>query len=194
VRPRADPIERWTRGTIRAAALIAVFLGGAAHAQDRSLEYPIKATFLARFAAYVDWPEDAFPSSRSPIGLCVVGEDPFGSLLDDAVRGQSANDRPMVVRRLQSLERDSPCHVVYFSASAEQDLREALDVIGDAPMLTVTDADVAPEAEAHGMIHFVVDDYRVRFHADEAAASQSRLALSSQLLGVALSVRRRAPP
>ena len=39
------------------------------------------------------------------------------------------------------------------------------------------------------MIHFVIDDDRVRFHIDLQAASRSRLSISSRLLNLALSVR-----
>ena len=42
-----------------------------------SLEYSVKANYLVRFAAFVDWPAQAFADSRSPVVLCVAGRDPF---------------------------------------------------------------------------------------------------------------------
>jgi hypothetical protein len=59
-------------------------------------------------------------------------------------------------------------------------------------VLTVTDA--STDGRVRGMIHFVVVDNRVRFHIDQVRASESGLAISSRLLALALSVRRKAAP
>jgi hypothetical protein len=58
------------------------------------------------------------------------------------------------------------------------------------PVLTVTDS--SGGGGARGMIHFVVVDSHVRFHIDDARAAQSHIPIDPRLLGVALSVRRRA--
>ena len=57
---------------------------------------------------------------------------------------------------------------------------------GQRSILLVTDGAVSSD---RGMIHFVLDDDRVRFHIDLQAASRSRLSISSRLLNLALSVR-----
>jgi hypothetical protein len=56
-------------------------------------------------------------------------------------------------------------------------------------VLTVTDAARTPNAR--GIIHFVVQNDRVRFHIDERAAARNGLSISSKLLSLALSVRHR---
>src|SRR5438128_12279187 len=67
-------------------------------------EYQVKAVFLFNFAQFVEWPRNAFPETRAPLVIGVLGEDPFGSYLDETVRGEKVNDRPLVVQRYHRVE------------------------------------------------------------------------------------------
>ena len=53
-----------------------------------------------------------------------------------------------------------------------------------SPILTVAD-----NAASGAIIRFVVQDNRVRFNVDAAAAAANRVTISSKLLGLALTVR-----
>ena len=153
----------------------------AAAPQRQSLEYSVKANYLVRFAAFVEWPGRSFATSRSPVVICVVGRDPFRGALDRAARAQTAYGRPLAVRRPDTAEATAGCHILYVGQGGG---RLAPD--GVRPILLVTDAAVS---SGRGMIHFVIDDERVRFHIDLQAASRSGLSISSRLLNLALSVR-----
>src|ERR1700681_3665474 len=61
-------------------------LSSQARAQT-SNEYQVKAAFLYNFAKFVDWPAEAFGSSGAPFVIGVVGDDPFGGALDQAING-----------------------------------------------------------------------------------------------------------
>jgi hypothetical protein len=178
------------RAIAAAVALSTVVLcaAGPGRAQEASLEYPIKATFLVRFASYVTWPDNAFIATRSPLRICVIGEDPFGALLDDLTREEQIGGRSIVVLRLPVLERGSGCHVAYVGRIADRRVGDMMAAVRGEPVLFVTDS--ANTAE-RGAIHFAVAGDRVRFHVDERAAAQNELALSSRLLDVAMSVQRR---
>jgi hypothetical protein len=166
------------------AAAAIVLAAGAAAAEP--LEYAVKAAFLSKFGFYVDWPNGAFAGPGSPLNLCVVGDDPFGSMLDDAAAGQREG-RPIVVRRLKAAARDSDCHIAYVGGDARA--AASVDGLRGSAALVVTDA--RNPAPATGVIHFVVRDNRVRFTIDDEAAAQNGLAISSKLLGLALSVKPR---
>ena len=73
--------KAWT--ALAAAFALALSPSGAAYAQFQ--EFQVKAAYLYKFAPFVDWPANAFPSPASPLVLCVAGEDPFGPMLDRAV-------------------------------------------------------------------------------------------------------------
>jgi hypothetical protein len=161
-----------------------------AWAQGASLEYAVKATFLYKFAAFVEWPPAAFASPTTPIDLCVALYDPFGGLLEQAAAGQRVGERPIVVRRLAASEPMSDCHILYLGAGAGMEaVAEALATVRGTPVLTVTDA--ARDPRATGIINFVIENNRVRFEIDDRAAAENGLAISSKLLSLAVFVRPR---
>jgi hypothetical protein len=157
-------------------------------AQD-SLESAVKATYLYKFAPFIDWPAGVPADATAPFSICVIGADPFGPLLDRAVAGQSVTGRPIVIRRLTAVARDSPCQIAYLGGSRAQDVQEALRVLHGVPVLTVTDRSVSP-----GDIDFTIVAGRVRFAVDDEAAAESGLRISSKLLSLAVSVRPRKTP
>lgn len=151
-------------------------------APQASLEYSVKANYLVRFAAFVEWPRRAFADGRSPVVICVVGRDPFHGALDRAVRAQTAHGRSLAVRRPRTAaEAAAGCHILYVGKGGG-----GLVPDGPGAILLVTDAAVSAEP---GMVHFVIRGERVRFHIDLQAASRSGLSISSRLLNLALSVR-----
>ena len=152
-----------------------------------SLEYAVKANYLYKFAPFVEWPPRLFAAPTTPLSICVVGEDPFGGALDDAVRGQTFNGRPIIVRRLAAVEPGSPCNVLFVNRPTGQSPAEALKAVAGEPVLTVTDGGRGGDV---GIIQFVMEDGHVRFDIDEAAARASGLSISSKLLSLAVSHRR----
>ena len=148
------------------------------------LEIAVKATDLYKFAAFIDWPNSAFAGPNDPAVVCVAGEDPFGAVLDQAVRGQRIGARPIVVMRLDRVERGAPCTILFIAPSRRQPPAEALDRMRGQPVLTVTDE--ADDPGARGMIDFVLRDGHVRFRIDPRAAERSGLSISSKLLSLAV--------
>ena len=147
----------------------------------QSLEYSVKANYLVRFAAFVEWPQRSFATSQSPVVICVVGRDPFRGALDRAARAQTAYGRSLAVRRPRTAEAAAGCHILYVGQGGARLVPD-----GARSILLVTDAAISSQ---RGMIHFDIHDERVRFHIDLQAASRSGLSISSRLLNLALSVR-----
>jgi len=87
------------------AILILPSLGLEAQAQDSaaSSEYLIKAGFIYNFANLVQWPSNSFAQPTSPIVIGILGEDPFGTILDRVLEGKKVNGRAFLVRRLKSV-------------------------------------------------------------------------------------------
>lgn len=165
-------------------AAACLLFGGVAQAQPGTLEYPVKANYLVRFAAFVEWPPRAFANAQAPVAICVLGRDPFGALLDRAAASQTAYGRRIVVRRPATPSALSACHIAYVAQGTPT---AVIDAARAAPsLLLVTDAAVPGR---RGIIHFVITDNRVRFHIDQPAATRSGLTISSRLLSLAVSVR-----
>lgn len=159
-----------------ALGLLLAALPCAARAGD-ALETGVKATYLYKFAPFVEWPASVFASPESPITICVVGSDPFGPALDQVASRQRIGGRPLAVRHLASVARDSGCQIAYLDGT------QAPDALHGEPVLTVTDG--APEG-ARGIVNFVIQEGRVRFTIDNRQAEESHIDISSKLLTLAV--------
>ena len=148
----------------------------------------VKADYLYKFAGFVQWPTAAQVAADQPFALCVVGDDPFGVLLDQAVAGQKAGGRPVVVRRLARPAPEAGCQILYAAGSKDEPVAQLLREAHGLPALTVTDGAADP---ARGMVNFALREGHVRFEIDDAAAAESGLVISSKLLSLAVSVRPR---
>ena len=148
-----------------------------------SPEYQLKAVFLFNFAQFVEWPASAFPGPDAPLVIGILGEDPFGPYLDETVRGEKVNDRPLVVRRFRSVEEISTCHILFISGREMGRLRGILDSLRGRSILTV--GDVEGFATRGGMIRFITDQNRIRFRINLDAAKAADLTISSKLLRAA---------
>jgi hypothetical protein len=177
---------------MRAAPIIlrlalALALGGApAMAQGDTLEYAIKAAYLFKFTPFVEWPSTAFATSSSPFYVCVLGDNPFGSTLDQTVSGRQVGDHPVKVRRLQTTDGARECQILYFATSHAPLAAATLDKVHGAPVLTVTEQSLGVSGE---VVQFIIKDGHVRFTIDAAAAAANRMVISAKLLSLAASER-----
>lgn len=181
-------LREWLRRVFFAffAAGVVLMPGAPAAA---SVEYSVKAAYLAKFGIFVQWPKAAFDTPQSPVVLCIAGADPFGDVLDKMIEGQHVGDRPIVIRRLKVVSRNSGCTILYAGGSDQQSVDEALEAVRGTNVLTVTDAE--PGGHVPAIVAFVIQDGRVRFTIDDQAAQQNGIVVSSHLMGLALSVKPR---
>src|SRR5688572_7510665 len=66
------------------------------HAQV-SREYQLKAVFLYNFAQFTEWPTNSFSDQNSPIVIGILGNDPFGRVLDKTVEDETVHGRKLVI-------------------------------------------------------------------------------------------------
>src|ERR1700722_7874519 len=81
-------------------------------------EYQVEAVFLLHFTQFVEWPAQAAGDAHSPFVIGVLGRDPFGSALDEAIRGETVNGRPLVVKRFAAAADLGPCQILFIDRSA----------------------------------------------------------------------------
>ncbi|MGH9446195.1 MAG: YfiR family protein [Terriglobia bacterium] len=158
--------------------------------QAKRTEYQVKAAYLYNFGLFVTWPA-AGKSSPEPFGVCVLGKDPFGPILDSTFAGEMLNGRAIAVRRFADARDTHSCGILFISRSEAKKLNAILAALGDAAILTVSD--ISDFSERGGMIQFVWDGDNVRFEVNLTATNAAGLTLSSDLLKVATAVRRNAP-
>jgi len=149
-------------------------------------EYQVKAAFLMNFTKFVEWPASAFPDAASPLNICILGDDPFGSALDRAVEGESAAGHKLAVQRLHRLPAARACQVLFVPKS-EKDAAAVVNAAGPG-VLTVGDRE--DFLRDGGIIAFVVQARHVRFDINLNAAGRASLGISARLLRVARTVQR----
>lgn len=155
-------------------------LSVAAQAVD---EYQVKAAFLYNFAKFVDWPAATFHSSKDPIEICIIGDDPFGPVLQAAINGKLVQGRPLVQRRIMVVKELGSCHILFVSSSERKRLQPIIEEAKGHSILTV--GEIEGFISQGGVISFKVEDERVRFEINLAAAKRQKLELSAKLLSVA---------
>jgi hypothetical protein len=153
------------------------------HAQATSPQYQIKAVFLYNFAQFVDWPAKVFPEPQSPIVIGVLGDDPFGSYLDETVRGEKVSGRSLVVQRFHRIGEIKTCHVLFIIRSESDRLDQELSALKGRTILTVSDID--DFTSRGGMIRLATERGKVRMHIKLDKIRNANLTISSKLLRVA---------
>ena len=150
-------------------------------------EYELKAAFLFNFAKFVDWPPNAFAGPESPFLVCVLGADPFGIALDNALRGKIIAEHPASVARVKRVADISSCQILFVAASESHLLPEVLAKLRGQCVLVIGETN--DFASSGGAIQFTLEDNRIRFFINPDAADRAGLKISSKLLALAKIVR-----
>lgn len=171
-------------------------------------EYQLKAAFLYNFIMFVDserlrkLDEDTAHDGadpNDPIRIGILGKDPFAGAFDP-LKGKDVRDRHVVIERFKGfdqladaegrvpdeypqLDRLKRCHVLFISSSEKQYMARILKPISKETILTV--ADTPGFLEAGGIINFVIENKKVHFEINTAAARRARLQFRSRLLRLA---------
>lgn len=146
-------------------------------------EYQIKAAFLYNFAKFVEWPADTFADPHAPIVLGIMGEDPFGSVLDKMVLSKTVNGRGLVIKRLKPGPDLRNCHILFISSSEKKHLAQILESLKGSSVLTVGETDRF--VQSGGVVNFILEENKVRFEINVDATARARLKISSKLLALA---------
>lgn len=150
-------------------------------------EYQLKAAFLYNFAKFVEWPSRALPESSPSLTLCVLGEDPFGSDLDQTIEGKTINGKVLVSRRFKGIQGLEVCQILFISASERRRMGQILEALKDLSLLTISETDRF--AKLGGVINFTMEQNKIRFEINVDAAERKGLKISSKLLKLAKVIR-----
>jgi YfiR/HmsC-like len=179
-----------TRSTDRLILLFVLLLCGIVSPVSRAwgqlsgtTGYAVKIAFLFNFAKFIDWPPSSFAGPQSPFTICVLGQDPFGHMLDDTLQGKMIGERPLAVRRLRDKTEARYCHIVFVSSLESAHLSEIIGSLQGANVLLVGETNGF--AALGGAIEFTLEDNHVRFAINADAADRSGLKFSSKLLALA---------
>jgi hypothetical protein len=178
---------------IAVAAACAFLVIPALHAQNpRPTDYEVKSAYLYNFGRFVEWPEKAAANQGGRFTVCVFGQDPFGPSLDATLAGETIAGKTVVAKRISSAQESGNCQILYLSLTEASRLNKIIAELDRKSVLTVSD--MPQFVSSGGMIQFVLEGKKVRFEVNLTAAQRAGLTLSSELLKVAIAVRRNPEP
>jgi hypothetical protein len=181
---------RFFHGTLRLVITWTVIAVPWLPAQQSSpTENEVKSAYLYNFGKFVEWPAKA-TSVGEFFPICALGDDNFGSTLETIIAGESINGKKVLVKRVAKPQDAVSCRILFISSSEQNQLKEILAALDNTSVLTVSD--MPQFARRGGMIQFVVEANKVRFEVNLTSAERAGLTLSSQLLKVAINVKRSA--
>jgi len=161
----------------------AALVASSAAAPTAASEYALKAVFLFNFTKYVEWPATAFSDAQAPFVIGVLGDDPFGSVLDETVRGEKVNGRVLIIRHYSSKEEIKDCQILFISASEAGQLEQITATLKGRSVLTVGDFDKF--TDRGGMIGLTMEKNKIHLKINLETAKAANLTISSNLLRVA---------
>ncbi len=147
-------------------------------------EYLVKAVFFERFSRFIEWPPEAeLDSPGVPFVIGVIGDNPFGSLLDTLYATKSIKNKQVEVRYLASIDEIKNCHLLYIAQNDKNRLKEILRHSSSSSVLTI--ADSMGFGQRGVGINMYLEDGQIRFEINNKALSKSGFIVSSLLLKVA---------
>lgn len=154
-----------------------------ANAARPAKEYHVKAVFLFNLIHFVEWPA-GIPSTES-FTIAIFGNDPFGDILDNAVKGERKNNKPIQIKRFKTIDEISAgyCDMLFISADALSRWEDLRRQIKDQPTLTV--ADSQGFTQEGGMINLIRQGSKIQVEISRSAVENPGFSVSSKLLSLA---------
>ena len=179
----AEQVRQKTALMLMVLLAVSVLFSKSGVAQPYS-EYEIKAAFLCNFASFVEWPENTFDSDTSVFIIGILGEDPFGAVMERIA--QSYTKRRIIIQRYSRVEMTVRCHILFVSSSNGDNLKDILDQLTGTSVLTVSD--IEGFCALGGIVTFSKQKIKYGFEINRGAAKRADIKISSKLLRLAVKI------
>lgn len=167
---------------IRILLLFIISCISATAQQSLNSEAKIKAVFLYNFTRFVEWPGKSFSGENSPFIIGILGNDPFGAYIEQAIKGEKVGNHLIEIRRYDSVNEIKDCHILFINLQDGSMIKEAISKASGKNILTVSDANNF--AGWGGIIRFYSEESKVKIEINTSAAKAANLSISSKLLSV----------
>jgi hypothetical protein len=175
---------RSTARILAFSALIVAFVPDRTASAPISSEYQVKTAYLYNFAKFIQWPEGTFTDTTEAIVIGIVGEDPFGNLLDEAISQRRAQGRPLRVERYHNLADIGHCHLLFVSRSEAKQQSELFRALADSNVVTIGESpDFTKEG---GQVRFFLSKSQtIKIEINRTAVHRAGIFISSRILKIA---------
>lgn len=151
--------------------------------QVATREYQIKAVFLFNFFQFITWPEETFENADAPMIIGILGKDPFGPYLEEAVQNEKIDGHPLALKRFPRLTDVDTCHILFISADLSERIPVIAKTLKGKNILTVSDAHNF--AKNGGMIRLFTENNKIKLRINLEMLRAEKFVVSSKLLRLA---------
>jgi hypothetical protein len=142
-------------------------------------EYEVKAAFLYNFTKFVEWTN--VPGTDT-FNICIFGDDPFGGSLDRLVKGKTAYNLKIQVRRIKEAAEARQCQIVFVRREEDAKAARLIEAVRGMPVLTVSE--YRKFVTMGGIIFFSTKEGRVSIGINAQPAESAGLKISAKLLNI----------
>lgn len=146
-------------------------------------EYQVKAALLFKFLQYTTFPKGAFKDKKAPIVITIVGDDPFGDLLESTFKGKKIHARDVTIKRTKKVPAALDAHLVFAGGLNDKERAKLIELSKDRRLLLV--GETPGFAAAGGFINLVKKKRKLSFEINTDRQKDTGLKLKAGLLKVA---------
>ena len=139
--------------------MVMVFTINDSMAISQSVDYKIKAALVYKLTRFVTWPAKALGKGGAAFNICIVGDDPFGKLID-ALATKRIKSHPILIKRMPHYTQEN-CHVLFITVAKKRSYPAILAILNNKSILTISD--IADFAKYGGMIQIYKNKKRFSF-------------------------------
>lgn len=148
-------------------------------AKAQTSSYPeLQAAYMYNFAKYISWPEE-----RAEFVIGIFGDAEIMQGLVTTLKGKKVRSKPIVLKKVTTLEEVLGCNIIYLSESHSKSLSNLTDAIDNKSILIVTEEDLVRKGAT---ISFLVEEDRLKFKVNVKILKQVGLVANEGLLNLAI--------
>lgn len=171
--------------TVGLFLLVSIIPGATGTEVDK--EYQLKAAYLFNFARFTSWPEETYGAEGGAFNICVVGTNPFSSILAK-IETKKIVDHPVKVHYFPAVDEDllHQCHLAFYND--DQTVRR-MSALMNTLSNTVHVSDVSGFCLSGGDIELFWQKNKLRFKINNSAMKTKKIQPRASLLEMAAEVR-----
>ncbi len=143
-------------------------------------EYEVKAAYIFNFAKFIEWPPIPYLSTDT-IYLAIVGNDPFGIILEKTMIGRQANGKHWKIKRIKKAPEKQEYHIMFISGVEPSEALAIIEKTKKQSVLTIGDK-IPQFCELGGIINFTQQYSQNQFEINNHIAKDKGITISPKLL------------
>jgi len=188
---KPHPLEIFKRFIVISLSLfflVHLFSPKAVAQETNARAYAIKAGFIYHFTRFIKWPPPSkFNKSNNSYNICVIGDNPFGTILNRLEEKHRFKEHPLKILTDVSQSDFEGCHILFVSFSERFNVEQIVKQTKNRQVLTVGDTDGFAERGID--INLLVVKNKVKFEINKQCLDAAGFKVSSELYDLATIVQ-----